>query len=208
MTKTLKDYLASLNPPLNDCLVPLKAYAEEHKVPIITEEGRLFLLQLIQISQAKRVLEIGTAIGYNALSMAINTGCEVVTIERDEKMYEMAINNIEKHGLQDRITVLKGDALELDASRLGSFDLIFIDAAKAQYIKFFEKYEPLLNGGGMIVSDNLVFHGLITQEVESRQLRQLLKKIDRFNHYIKSKEGYDSVVYEIGDGMSVSIKRK
>lgn len=207
MKKTLNEYVASLNPPLNDSLAPLYEYAKKEKVPVITEEGRLFLLQLIQLTKAKRFLEIGTAIGYNACSIALNTSCDVVTIERDEKMIEQAHKNIKELGLSDRITVVEQDALEVDVDTFGTFDMIFIDAAKAQYIKFFEMYERLLTPGGVIVSDNLLFHGLINQDVNSRHLRQLLTKIDRFNHYIKTKDGYDTVIYQIGDGMSVSIKR-
>jgi predicted O-methyltransferase YrrM len=207
MKKTLNEYVASLNSPLNDSLVPLFKYAKNKKVPIITEEGRLFLLQLIQLTNAKRFLEIGTAIGYNACSIAMNTSCEVVTIERDETMILQAHKNIKALGLSDRITVIEQDALEVDVDTLGTFDMIFIDAAKAQYIKFFERYERLLTAGGVIVTDNLLFHGLINQDVNSRHLRQLLTKIDRFNQYIKTKKGYNTVVYQIGDGMSVSIKR-
>jgi predicted O-methyltransferase YrrM len=89
---------------------------------------------------------------------------------------------------------------------LGEFDLIFIDAAKSQSIKFFEKYETLLTDKGVIVTDNLLFHDLFNQEVRDRNLRQLLRKIDTFNKYVVEKEGYNTYIYTLGDGMSLSIK--
>lgn len=186
--------------------VSLRLYAEEHKVPIITYEGLQFLLQIIRMNRVKRVLEIGTAIGYSSLAMAMLEGVEVLTIERNIDMYEQAIKNIEAAKMQDQIQVIKADALEVDETKLGNFDLIFIDAAKAQSIKFFEKYESQLNDKGIIVTDNLLFHGLVVKEIRDRNLRQLITKIDRFNRFVVEKEGYNTVVYHIGDGMSVSIK--
>lgn len=201
-------YLKQINKKeTNELLVSLRAFAIEHKIPIITEEGINFLIQIIKLRNIKSVLEIGTAIGYSSIAMAHHTGVSVTTIERDEEMYNHAKNNVSKAHLQGKIDILFKDALDVDESLLKQVDLIFIDAAKAQSIKFFEKYEKLLSEKGIIVTDNLLFHGLVTQEVRDRNLRQLLRKIDNFNKWVVEKEGYDTYIYEIGDGMSVSIKR-
>lgn len=202
------DYLKQINKKeTNEQLVSLRAFAEQNKVPIITEEGINFLIQLIKLRNVKRVLEIGTAIGYSSIAMAYHTDVSVTSIERDEEMYNRAKNNVLKANLDNKIDIIFNDALEVDESTLKTVDLIFIDAAKAQSIKFFEKYETILSETGIIVTDNLLFHGLVNQEVRDRNLRQLLRKIDTFNKWVVEKEGYDTFIYEVGDGMSVSIKR-
>ncbi|PAT01569.1 hypothetical protein CI105_05710 [Candidatus Izimaplasma bacterium ZiA1] len=205
----INNYLSNKNKKeTNELLVSLRRYANDHKVPIITYEGINFLNQIIKLSNASKVLEIGTAIGYSSISMVKNTNCIVTSIERDETMYNEAIKNIKAAGLEDNINVIFNDALLVDETQLGEFDLIFIDAAKAQSIKFFEKYETLLSDKGVIVTDNLVFHGLVVAEIKDRNLKQLVRKIDTFNDYVVNRKEYDSFIYQIGDGMSVSIKRK
>ena len=202
------DYLKQINKKeTNKQLVSLRAFAEVNKVPIITEEGINFLIQLIKLRNVKRVLEIGTAIGYSSIAMAYHTDATITSIERDEAMYNYAKNNVSEAKLEDKIDIIFKDALEVDETTLQEVDLIFIDAAKAQSIKFFEKYETILSKTGIIVTDNLLFHGLVNQEVRDRNLRQLLRKIDTFNKWVVQKEGYDTFIYEIGDGMSVSIRR-
>ncbi|MEC9484920.1 MAG: O-methyltransferase [Candidatus Izemoplasma sp.] len=201
-------YLDTLMPENDPLLITLREYAKEHNVPIITREGERFLNQLIALSNAKHILEIGTAIGYSAISMTKKHPVTITTIERDPSMIEAAKQNFNKADVTDRITLIEADALNYEPKPKIMFDLIFIDAAKAQYIKFFEKYTPFLKVGGIVVTDNLLFHGLIDQDVDSRNLRQLLRKLDNFNQYIVSKADYDTEIYSIGDGMSVSIKRK
>lgn len=201
-------YLKQINnKETNQMLVSLRMFAEDNKVPIITEVGLNFLIQLIKLRNVSTILEIGTAIGYSSIAMALKTDVTITTIERDIKMYDIAKKNVLNSNLEDRIDIIYKDALEVDETVLNSVDLIFIDAAKAQSIKFFEKYEKLLTSKGIIVTDNLLFHNLVDQEVKDRNLRQLLTKIDRFNKWVVEKQGYDTYIYEIGDGMSVSIKR-
>ena len=139
--------------------------------------------------------------------MALKNNVTITTIERDKSMYNLANNNIEKANLQNKITSLFEDALEVDETLLGEFDMIFIDAAKAQSINFFNKYKKLLSTKGIIVTDNLLFHGLVNEEVKTANLRQLLRKIDNFNKFVVEQEDFDTYIYEIGDGMSLSIKK-
>ena len=125
-------------------------------------------------------------------------------------MYDEALVNIKNLGLQDRINVIYADALELDINELKSdYDLIFIDAAKSQYIKFFEKYEKKLKKGGIVFRDNLLFHGLRENRTgkESRNLSQMLKKIEAFNEWLAKNEAYDTTFLRLGDGIAISIKK-
>ncbi len=181
----------------------LKEYAIKNDVPIINDEGLEFLLDLIKTHNVKKVLEIGTAIGYSAINMA-HLDTKIITVERDYFMYEQAINNIKEVNLEESIKVIYADALEVEIN--DKFDLIFIDAAKAQYQKFFEKFKVNLNENGIIVCDNLNFHNLNINEV-SRGTRQLLKKIERFKEFLKNNDEFKTTIYNVGDGISVSKRR-
>ena len=207
-----KSYFEELNNTIkNEYLKQMEDYAIKNGVPIIQKEGLDCLLMMVKLKDVKRVLEIGTAIGYSASCMAlISDNIYVDTIERDKKMYDEALVNIKNLGLQDRINVIYADALELDINELKSdYDLIFIDAAKSQYIKFFEKYEKKLKKGGIVFSDNLLFHGLIENRTgkESRNLSQMLKKIEAFNEWLAKNEAYDTTFLRLGDGIAISIKK-
>lgn len=204
----IQAYLKEINnKETNPILVSLRLYANDHNVPIITEEGINFIKQIMQISNVKRVLEIGTAIGYSSINMA-QLDCDVVSIERDSNMVELARQNIEKADLSSRITVIHADALDVNQEDLGLFDLIFIDAAKAQSVNFFNKYKECLSSDGIIITDNLLFHELVVKEIKERNLKQLVRKIDNFNRFVVNQEDFSTYIYAIGDGMSLSIKRK
>lgn len=180
---------------LND----LKQYAKDHNVPIICDDGLLFLKKTIKQYQVKSVLEIGTAIGYSSIFMALE-GCEVTTFERDRNMIELAKKHIEPY--KDQIKLIAEDALLFDGD-LGVYDMIFIDAAKAQYQKFFEKYTPYLKQGGIVVCDNLSFHHLDIKKV-SRSTRQLIQKLQKFKTYLEIHPHYETTFYDVGDGMSIT----
>lgn len=183
-------------------------------VPIIKDESLKLIIFLLKFINAKRVLEIGTAVGFSAVNMAIETGVIVDTIEKETKMYNNAIKNVKDNKLESKINVYNYDALEfpIDLIENNKYDLIFIDAAKAQYQKFFEKYEGLLAEGGIIVSDNLLFHGFVDAydeniEIEgSRNLRALVRKIDRYNKWLLNNDQYDTTFLDIGDGIAISKK--
>lgn len=207
-----KTYFDKLNNTINNAnLLKMEEYAKINGVPIIQKEGLECLLLLAKLKNVKKVLEIGTAIGYSSSCLAsISENICVDTIERDKKMYDEAIKNISTLGLSDRINVILADALDLDENSLeNDYDLIFIDAAKSQYIKFFEKYEKRLKQGGVIFSDNLLFHGLIEKRTgeESRSLSQMLKKIEAFNEWLAKNDGYDTTFLKLGDGIAISIKK-
>lgn len=195
----------------NDYLLQMKKYAQENKVPIIKDEGLGFLLDIINNEDPKTILEIGSAILYSASMMALNSKANIVTIERDPEMIEIAKKNLSVLGLEKRITIIEGDALEVfDQVKNYKFDLIFIDAAKAQYEKFFNLYTPLLTEDGAVVSDNLIFHGLVGTDTStySRSLRGLIRKITSYREFLANNTEFQTTFYDdIGDGMGVSYKR-
>ncbi|MCR5112762.1 MAG: O-methyltransferase [Acholeplasmatales bacterium] len=198
------------NLEFDDKTKAMREYAVQNGVPIIKDEGLAFLKNIIAVKNPKTILEVGTAIGYSALEMAKVRGAHVYTIERDPKMYEEATKNVNESAYKDNVTIIFKDALEaFDDVKNIKFDMIFIDAAKAQYTKFFELYTPLLNENGIVVCDNMLFHGLVSDNVDTtgmtRGLRGLVVKLGRFHDFLFSNDKFDSTLYDIGDGMSVSI---
>lgn len=197
----------------NEFDLELKEYAKEFHVPIILDEGLSFLELLIHVSKPKKILEIGTAIGYSAMRMARVCGSEVYTIERNPDMYNEAIKNVKKASMEDKVHIIFKDALEaFDEVKYQKFDLIFIDAAKAQYQKFFDIYTPLLSDDGFVVCDNMDFHGLVNDkenyEKQSRAVRGIIRKLSKFHDELLQNPKFDTVVYDIGDGMAVSVQKK
>ena len=187
----------------------LEIYAKENNVPIIQKDGLNFLIEYIKQKNVKTILEIGTAIGYSSINMAlVSDDIQITTIERNEKMYKQAIKNIKDFNLENRINVIYGDAL--DTVVQGKYDLIFIDAAKAQYIKFFEKYKQNLQMNGTIITDNLNFHGLALhpEEIHSKNLKALVRKINNYKDFLINNKEFQTVFYEIGDGIAVSKYNK
>lgn len=186
----------------------VKEYAKKHLVPIIMDEGMDFICKYIEENNVKSVLEIGTAIGYSSIKFAsLRDDIIVKTIEIDEERYGEAVKNIINSNLQDRITAYLGDALTYEIE--GKFDLIFIDAAKAQYIKFFEKYKSNLSENGVIISDNLSFHGMVEDLslTHNYSTKKLVRKIRRYVDFLKQNQEFETQFYKLGDGISVS-KRK
>lgn len=200
--------------PQNKIIKDMRKYAKANKVPIINDEGLVFILTLLNLIKPKKFLEIGTAIGFCSICAAFESEDLIIdTIERDKTMYEEAIKNIKLSKLDNRINIHFGDALDFDLNKLNlNYDIIFIDAAKAQYIKFFEKYEPLLATEGIIITDNLLFHGLVANKssVENKNLRELVTKIDTFNYWLRKNKYFTTSFFNIGDGMSISkrVNRK
>ena len=187
----------------------LKEYAKENDVPIMQDEGIDFLTTFVIKHQTTNVLEIGTAIGFSAISMALaNPKLKVTSIERDEVRYLEAVKNIKKFDLEDRITLLFNDALEVKLE--GEYDLIFIDAAKGQNKNFFEKFEKRLSDDGFIITDNMKFHGYVDKdesEIKNRNLRGLVRKIKDYKIFLENNENYKTKFYDLGDGIAVTSKR-
>ena len=207
----LHAYLDELIEKRPELLDKMEQYAKENAVPIMELSGIESMLQLLRIQKPRVILEIGTAIGYSALRMAYALPeCKIMTIERDVSRYELA----EKFFLQaektSQIVLIKGDALEVEAAvkAYAPFDTIFIDAAKGQYQKFFEIYSRYLTEDGVIITDNVLFKGLVyADEIDNKRKKNLVKKIKNFNEWLMKHPDYDTVILPVGDGVAISKKR-
>lgn len=186
--------------------------ALDRNIPVMQKEGLEFLIQTFQENDCHYCLEIGSAIGYSAMMMVSNIDdFYVETIELNEERYKEALTHIKNEDLEDKINIYLDDALIFDIKKLKypCFDCLFIDAAKAQYQKIFEKYMPLVKEDGICIVDNLDFHGMIfdIDHIKNRNTKQLVKKIKRFKDWIFNHDEYDVDYYSIGDGICI-IKRK
>lgn len=200
-----------LNLSFNEFDLSLRDYALKYSVPIIKDAGLAMLEQTIMLNKPKRILEIGTAIGYSAIRMNRLINSEVYTIERNVDMYNEASKNIKAVNKENEIHIIYKDALEaFDDVKNLEFDMIFIDAAKAQYMKFFNLYTPLLKKGGVVFCDNMLFHGLVLDEANydnlSRSVRGLARKLKAFHDELLSNKDYKTSIFDIGDGVSISVK--
>ena len=188
-------------------LEEIEAYAWENKIPIMQKDGIEFMTSYIKKHHFKRILEIGCAIGYSAIKMAlIDPNIQITTIERDEERYHIALKNIKRCHLENQIQVLHKDALDVELD--GQFDFIFIDAAKGQYIPFFEKFEKNLVVQGVIISDNLKFHGLVEKADDnlSRNVRGIVRKLRKYIEFLKNNDCFETQFFDVGDGISISRK--
>jgi predicted O-methyltransferase YrrM len=210
-SEQLKDYVESLVPMRDLAISEMERFAKDNDIPIMELVGIEALLQILRLTQPKRILEIGTAIGYSAIRMAkALPNAKIITIERDEKRYKKALYYIEKTGTKNQIDVIFGDALEkyLSLQVENDFDVLFIDAAKGQNKNFFENYQTLLTANGVIITDNVLFKGYVAEkEIDSRNLRGLVSKIKSYNEWLKQHPAYDTVFLPVGDGIAIS-KRK
>jgi len=194
----------------NKLLRELKKDARQNGVPIMSDKGIDYLTTFILKNKINTVLEIGTAVGFSAISMAlVNPNLKIVTIERDEERYMEAIKNVKKFELENRITCIFNDALNVRLEE--KFDLIFIDAAKGQNIKFFERFSSNLEDNGFIITDNMRFHGYVDmpeEEIKNRNLRGLVRKIKEYKTYLEENDKYTTEFSDIGDGLAISTPKK
>lgn len=193
---------------MKELIVEMEDYASQKNVPIIEKKSIAFIMKYIKEHNVKSILEIGSAIGYSAILMAsASQDAVVTTIERDEERYMECLKNVKKCGLDKKINVVFQDALDVNLSEDLKYDLIFIDAAKGQYKKFFEKYKYFLKSNGAIITDNLKFHGYVgnKDKIESKNLKSLVEKIESYIEFLKENEEFTTTFYDIGDGLSVSV---
>lgn len=194
---------------MKEKILEMEEYAKDFNIPIIEKDSIAFIMKFIKANNIKEVLEIGSAIGYSSILMAsADSDVRVTTIERDQNRYMECLKNVKECDLDKRINVVCQDALELNLSGV-SYDLIFIDAAKGQYTKYFEKYKYFLKPNGVIVSDNLKFHGHVgnRSKITSRNLKQLVGKLENYIEFLKNNEEFDTKFYDVGDGLSVSVRK-
>lgn len=188
----------------------IKNKALEEGVPIIKDEGLAFLLNLIKERNVKSILELGTAVAYSAIEMAsLSKDITIDTIEKNEDMYSQALKNVADRGMNDQINLFFMPIEDFKTDK--KYDLIFVDAAKAQYGKYLEMFLDNLKDDGVMVFDNMVFHNLIykVDTIESKNLRNLVKKIIKFREKVLNDERFDIILFDtIGDGMLILTRRK
>lgn len=196
---------------MNDDVKEIRKNALDKNIPIMQDEGIEFLLNFIKSNNIENILEVGTAVGYSAIRMAsISPLIKVTSIERDSTRYMEAVKNIAKEHLEDRITLIFKDAIDVEFDKNTKFDLIFIDAAKGKNTDFFQKFKKYLKPNGYIITDNLKFHGCVDkplEEIESRNVRGLVRKIRSYIEFLKSNEEFETEFYDVGDGVSVSRRK-
>lgn len=187
-------------------LAEIESYAKEHEVPIAQPETIRLIENMLLFSGAKRVLEIGAAIGYSSIIMA-SSGAHVTTIERDENVFEALFSNIKKAGYENQIDVHCGDALEILEGIDGEFDFIFVDAAKGQYLEFLPHCMRLLKKGGIIFSDNILYKGMVaTDELYQRRKVTIIKRLRKYLDTICNMPELNTVIVPVGDGAAISYK--
>ena len=191
---------------IDEDFVDLKNYGNENKIPIMKLETKEFLKTLLTIQKPKSILEIGTAIGYSSLLFSKYTDASILTIEKNKDMYEIAKSNFKKYNKD--INIINMDAKKALNNINQGFDFVFIDANKSQYEYYFNKALSLLNKNGIIVCDNILFRGQITNDniINKRDIT-IVKNLRKFLYHITNLDDYVTSIIPIGDGISISTRR-
>ncbi len=206
-------YINSLEPELTPELLALEKEALQKHVPIIKKETQGVLKFLLQLQQPKRILEVGTAIGFSALFMSeySSKDCRITTIEKVPMRLEEAVKNLndERFVHRAKVQLLQGEALEILKQLVQEkqqYDMIFLDAAKAQYMSFLPELMNLLEGKGMLITDNVLQDGTVTQSRYSitRRDRTIHTRMREYLYAITHMEELSSVVLPVGDGVALS----
>lgn len=205
----IENYIQSLLPSSEGILKDIEGYAHLNNIPIITSDVSTLLSILIKSTSTKKILEIGTAIGYSSIVMAKSAGnnSQILSIEKNSALAEMAISNIEKAGYKDNIKVIQGDASEVLKEIDNIYDMIFIDAAKGQYFDFFINSIGKLKIGGLLICDNVLFRGMVAERsLLIRRKITIVKRLKKFLKYISNNKSLQTSIVPIGDGISISLK--
>ncbi len=181
----------------------------ENKVPLSLDDTLSFVCNKINETKAKQILEIGTAIGYSAITIAENTTCmHIDTLEIDEDRYIIAEKNVKAHKLNKKITLNLIDAMDYLKSTNKTYDFIYLDGPKGQYINYLPYLVKILNKGGTLVADNLYFHGMVTGKIPiSKGCRAMIKGLKNYIAAITSHPALTTQILDIGDGLGCSIKK-
>ncbi len=200
------EYIRGLYRQCDPFLLSLERYAEENHIPILEPETAKLLECMLAVHKPKRILELGTAIGYSALCMANASDARITTIEINAETAKLAEKNIHEYGKSDRIEVLVGDGVERITGLKGSYDFVLIDAAKGHYKEYFDACLPLLEDGALVFSDNVLFKGTIAKpSLAVRRKRTIVHRMRDYLDYITTLEGVCTSVIPLGDGVALSV---
>lgn len=187
-------------------LEEIEKFGRDNKIPILLDDTLEYISKILQEIKPKRILEIGTAIGFSAIcfSKYLAENGRIDTIEIESLRVEQALENIEKVGVQDKIRVLEGDALEILPYLTEEYDVVFIDAAKGKYLEFFEHALRLGKKGGYIIADNVLYKGMVQSNYNKHKQRTAVNKLRNFIDMVLENPNLESELIDIGDGLTVS----
>lgn len=209
ITQKTEDVLDKYSKQEDARLKVILDFARENYIPVMLDQTANLLRTLVKLYKPKRILEIGTAIGYSGSIFLLNSNAELVTYEKLESSYNMAKSNFEKMGLSSRVVQRLGDAKDLLAQEDGEFDFIFLDGPKGQYYSYIPDLDRLLTNGGVLVSDNVLFKGMVYDEVETPKKHRTIKNnLNQFIDTMHSNQNYCNTLLNVGDGVLISIKKE
>ncbi|MFR5264003.1 O-methyltransferase [Clostridium sp.] len=206
----MEEYLRSLIPVKTGIFKELEEFAHANQVPIIQPEGAKFLELMVSLNRPKKILELGTAIGYSSILMNTATDGEasIKTIERSEEMVKLAKANISKYNLDHKIEVLEGDCLEILEGLDEKFDLIFMDAGKGHYNHFLPHCLRLLEDKGLIIADNVLFRGMVaSDDLVKRRKITIVRRMRSYLEMISKDDNLITTVIPMGDGIAITKRR-
>lgn len=206
----MSKYLKGLIGESEGVIKELEDFAQEHNVPIVREETARLIEFMVTTKKPKKILELGTAIGYSSILMALtlNGDVQITTIERDEKMVEIASNNIKKAGLENNITIMEGDCLSILENLNEEFDMIFIDAGHGHYCEFLPHCLRMLSKDGVIMADNVLFRGMVAcNELMVKRKITIVKRMRKYLDMVSQDENLMTTVLPMGDGIALTVRR-
>lgn len=189
-------------------LEDLRKFGEDNNIPIIHREVGEFIKTILKIYRPINILELGTAIGFSSIFFAnFSPYSKITSIEIDKDMVEIASKNIIKYGFEDRIKIIEGNALDIIPQLNDTYDFVFIDAAKGQYIKFLDLVEKKLSDKAVIISDNILFRGMVGDDdlVRKRKIT-IVKRLRKYLNLLVQRKNYTSSILQIGDGVALTIR--
>ncbi len=208
----LTTYLHSLDRSESEVVTAIETEARADDVPIIRPETGDLIKTLLRLQKPMRILEIGAAVGYSSILMSeyLEPGASIITVEKYEKRIPVARENIKRAGKEDIITLIEGDAIEVMKTLEPGFDMIFMDAAKGQYIHFLPEVTRLLRKGGLLISDNVLQDGDIVESrfAVTRRNRTIHSRMREYLWELKHSDIYETCVLTVGDGVTLSTKLK
>ena len=204
------EYLERLHPANTDLLAEMEDYAHEHRVPIADREVALFLEITARAMSARRVLEIGAAIGYSVIHLARALPADglVVTIEPNDEMIRRSEDYLTRAGLRERVRIERGRALEVIPNLKESFDLVYLDALKEEYIGYLDLSLPLLRVGGVVIADNVLWGGQVAGEIRSQDQTSSTQALREFNQHFVRHPQMRAEILPVGDGLAYGVKIK